>query len=86
MAGNRLLDLHAMLIQKVADAGADEIRAVGIESFLDKQVDLAKVYCGHINGYFFTFRHFLSLPSTWMVFGWYTDYICIPDFVNGDEY
>jgi hypothetical protein len=41
MARYRLLDLEDMLIQEIADTGTDKIRTVGLQTYLDEQVNLA---------------------------------------------
>jgi hypothetical protein len=65
-----------MLVLQVADGRADEVGTVGVQTFLHEQVNFAKIHSRHIDGYFFSVWHFsCSLPSTWMVYRWYSDYI-----------
>jgi hypothetical protein len=43
MARDRLLDRFALTFELGANGGADEVRAIGVKSFLDQEIDLSEV-------------------------------------------
>ena len=62
-----------MRAELVADGGADEVGAVGIQAFLHKQVYLAEVLCSHVDIDLLRIGHFLLLSihmdDSWIVQG-----------------
>src|SRR4029079_9181979 len=78
-----LLDLLAMCREEVPDRGANEIGAVGVEAFLNQQIDVTKVHVAEVDRDLLavarSFAKALNLsshsgyPSMWMVYGWCRD-------------
>src|SRR5438874_13598201 len=56
-----------MLGELVADGGADEVGAVGVEALLDEQVDLAEIDRAEVDG------DLLRLTWSYHLYGWYAD-------------
>src|SRR4029079_7844150 len=78
-----LLDLVPMGRKLVTDRRADEVGAVGVEAFLDQQIDMAEVDIAQIAGDLFGLTRFVPQsndlgshylpPSIWMIYGWLMD-------------
>ena len=78
-----LPDLLAMGRKLVADRRADEVGSVGVEAFLDQQIDMTEVDIAEIDGDLFGLTRFVAQsnnlsghhlpPSIWMIYGWLMD-------------
>src|SRR5467141_2888551 len=73
-SGRRLVERLAPGGELGADGRADEIGAVGVEAFLDQQIDLPEVHQSQVDSdllglFALTLGHpsTISLPSIWMV-------------------
>jgi hypothetical protein len=82
VARDRLPDWLTLAFKLGANGGADEIRAIGIKSFLHQEIDLAEVDEAEIDRDLFAIDSFRSKlwnlrhltipsPSAWMHMGWF---------------